>query len=53
MNTVIIYACILDALLRGFCQVRVVARIRQVASISSMWKRADGAGVSFVTVSII
>ena len=36
--------------LEVFDQVRVVARVRKMSSISPMWKRADGEGVSFVAV---
>ena len=36
--------------LEVFDQVRVVARVRKVASVSPMWKRADGERVLFVTV---
>ena len=36
--------------LEVFNQVRVIARIRKVTSVSPMWKRADGAEVSFVAV---
>ena len=36
--------------LEVFDQVRVIARIKKVASVSPRWKRSDGEGVSFVTV---
>ena len=36
--------------LEVFDQVRVVARVKKVPSVSSMWKRADGEGVSFAAV---
>ena len=36
--------------LEVFDQVRVVARVRKVASVAPNWKRADGKGVSFANV---
>ncbi len=36
--------------LEVFDQVRVVARVQPVASVSPSWKRADGKGVSFATI---
>ncbi len=36
--------------LEVFDQVRVVARVKKVPSVSPMWKRADGEGISFATV---
>ena len=36
--------------LEVFDEVRVVARVRKAASVSPMWKRADGEGVSFANV---
>jgi glycosyltransferase involved in cell wall biosynthesis len=36
--------------LEVFDRVRVVARVREVASVSDEWKRADGEGVSFAAI---
>ena len=36
--------------LEVFDQVRVVARVKPVTSVSPSWKRADGEGVSFATI---
>jgi glycosyltransferase involved in cell wall biosynthesis len=36
--------------LEVFDSVRVVSRVREVSSVSSNWKRADGEGVSFAAV---